>query len=164
LNLLLEMAAKMCVAPSKKKNCDVSQPRFVSTHPKNEGKFTFEAVKVLMTMIILAAMTASRPMIFMALITLRMMKPGPASRLLVRGILGERLLLRKETELNVRQIWHNDCKILNTYAYSEGIPVMDECWPAVNAIFKVIVGSEVLQCSGTGHSEEVEEKRVSQIM
>jgi hypothetical protein len=63
----------------------------------NGAQFTFEAVNVRITIIMLAAMTAMRPIMFIARITLRMMKPGPASRLLVRGIPGERLLLRNET-------------------------------------------------------------------
>jgi hypothetical protein len=54
-----------------------------------------------MTMMILAAITAKSPMIFMARRTLRMMKPGPASRLLVSGILGERLEVKKLTELQL---------------------------------------------------------------
>jgi len=73
---MLERAVIICVAPSKKKN--------------------FEAVNVLITIMILAAITARSPIMFIARITLRMMKPGPASRLLVRGILGERFWLRKD--------------------------------------------------------------------
>lgn len=54
-----------------------------------------------MTMIILAAMTDRRAVMFIARSTLRMIKPGPASRLLVRGILGER---REEKKLTITRI------------------------------------------------------------
>jgi hypothetical protein len=43
---------------------------------------TLETVKVLTTMIMLAAMTASRVVILKARMTFRMMKPGPAKALL----------------------------------------------------------------------------------
>lgn len=64
------------------------------------GNYTFEAVNVFITIIMLAVITARKPMMFIARITLRMMKPGPASLLLVMGcIVGVRLVvrLRKET-------------------------------------------------------------------
>lgn len=67
----------ICVAASKKKN--------------------LETVKVLTTMTKLAAMTASRLVMFIARITFRMIKPGPARVLLVMTIFGERFVLRKLT-------------------------------------------------------------------
>jgi hypothetical protein len=69
---------------------------------------------------------------FMALTTLRMIKPGPASRLLVRGILGERLLLRKETESESQTGLATYFADNMTYAYSECTPFTDDCRPAVN--------------------------------
>jgi hypothetical protein len=82
----------------RRRTIAVNQPCFVSTRQKLK-KHTFEAVNVRITMIMLAAMTANKPTMFIARITLRMMKPGPAKRLLVSGILGERLLLRNETRI-----------------------------------------------------------------
>ncbi len=65
-NLLLERAVMTCVAPSKKKN--------------------LETVKVLTTMTMLAAMTASKQTMLIPRRIFRMMKPGPASLLLVSPI------------------------------------------------------------------------------
>lgn len=81
---LLDRAVMMCVAPSKKKNYPqisaLSMPCLVNSIR------TLEAVNVLITIIKLAATTANKPVMFIARKTLRIMNPGPASRLLVTGI------------------------------------------------------------------------------
>ena len=93
--LLADIAAIICVAASKKKNCEESQ---TDSYFSNDVRiFTLETVKVLTTITRLAAITARRAVMFIARMTLRMMKPGPASVLLVRGIFSERRLLRKLT-------------------------------------------------------------------
>jgi hypothetical protein len=79
-DLLLVRAVMMCVAASKKKN--------------------FEIVKVLTTMTMEAIITATKLVMFIARITLRMTKPGPARRLLEKGIFSEVLRFRKRTEGN----------------------------------------------------------------
>jgi hypothetical protein len=67
-----------------------------------------ETVKVLTTITRLAAMTARRVVMFIARITFRMMKPGPARVLLLRGIFSERRFLRKLTaEIAVRKMLAN---------------------------------------------------------
>jgi hypothetical protein len=61
----------------------------------NDSDFhTFETENVLITMTMLAAMTASKLMIFPPRMTLRIMYPGPASFLLVNIILSDRLRLK----------------------------------------------------------------------
>lgn len=71
-----------------------------------------------MTMMILAAITDRRPIMFIARSTLRMIKPGPASRLLVRGILGERREVKKLTKSRVR-LWVLIAEIDMTHAYKQ---------------------------------------------
>jgi hypothetical protein len=70
----------MCVAASKKKN--------------------LEMVKVLMTMTMEAIITARKLVMFIARIALRMMKPGPARRLLEKGIFQEDLRFKEWTVRN----------------------------------------------------------------
>jgi hypothetical protein len=70
----------MCVAASKKKN--------------------LEMVKVLMTMTMEAIITARKLVMFIARIALRMMKPGPARRLLEKGIFPEDLRFKEWTVRN----------------------------------------------------------------
>lgn len=74
------------MAPSKKKNF-----KLISTVSQNGNcdLSTFEAVNVLMTMIMLAVMTDKRATMFIARSKFKMIKPGPASRLLVVDMLGE---------------------------------------------------------------------------
>jgi hypothetical protein len=75
--VLLVRAVMMCVAASKKKNLEI--------------------VKVLTTMTMEAIITATKLVMFIARMMLRMTKPGPARRLLEKGIFPEELRLRKWT-------------------------------------------------------------------
>jgi hypothetical protein len=96
-------------------------------------------------MIILAAMTASRAVMFIARMTLRIMKPGPASRLLVMGILGEfRLLFRNETKSKVRWkqlISQPIYSRMNEDNVSKGYDLIVGC--VILSLYEVAVGSKV---------------------
>ena len=71
--------------------------RVIQQFAQVQHQLTLETVKVLTTITRLAAMTARSAVMFIARITFRMMKPGPARVLLLRGIFSECRFLRKLT-------------------------------------------------------------------